>query len=114
MAVTAIWDIKGRVDQVIRYAANPEKTTGKGLEVMAALHAVEDVPLLVSYRSFLPIEKRGQDHSRPRLSGEFVLSDTGIGQTLPPQYEWWGPPHIRLPGPPSTCTFRRAIPWETR
>ncbi len=43
MAVTAIWDIKGRVDQVIRYAANPEKTTGKGLEVMAALHAVEDV-----------------------------------------------------------------------
>ena len=43
MAVTAIWDVKGRVDQVIRYATNPEKTTGKGLETMAALHAVEDV-----------------------------------------------------------------------
>ena len=43
MAVTAIWDIKGRVDQVIRYATNPEKTTGSGLEIMAAFHAVEDV-----------------------------------------------------------------------
>ena len=43
MAVTAIWDIKGRVDQVIRYATNPEKTTEKSREALAALHAVEDV-----------------------------------------------------------------------
>lgn len=43
MAVTAIWDIKGRVDQVIHYATNPEKTTEKGREAMAFLHAVEDV-----------------------------------------------------------------------
>ena len=27
MAVTSIWPIKGRVDQVINYARNPEKTT---------------------------------------------------------------------------------------
>ena len=27
MAVTAIWDIKGRVDKVINYVSNPEKTT---------------------------------------------------------------------------------------
>lgn len=25
MAVTAIWDIKGRVDKVINYVSNPEK-----------------------------------------------------------------------------------------
>lgn len=29
MAVTAIWDIKGRVDKVINYVSNPEKTTEK-------------------------------------------------------------------------------------
>ena len=27
MAVTSIWPIKGRVDRVINYARNPEKTT---------------------------------------------------------------------------------------
>ena len=27
MAVTSIWPIKGRVDKVINYARNPEKTT---------------------------------------------------------------------------------------
>lgn len=43
MAVTAIWDIKGRIYQVIRYATNPEKTTEKGLEMAVALHAVKDV-----------------------------------------------------------------------
>ena len=26
MATTAIWDIKGRLDKVVNYAKNPEKT----------------------------------------------------------------------------------------
>ncbi len=43
MAVTSIWPIKGRVDDVIRYAANPEKTTEKKAEKIAALHAVENI-----------------------------------------------------------------------
>ena len=43
MAVTSIWPIKGRVDDVIRYAANPEKTTEKRAGEIAALHAVDDV-----------------------------------------------------------------------
>jgi hypothetical protein len=30
MAVTSIWPIKGRVDKVINYARNPEKTTESG------------------------------------------------------------------------------------
>jgi len=36
MAVTAIWPIKGRVDKVIDYARNPEKTTEAGLPELAA------------------------------------------------------------------------------
>jgi len=43
MAVTSVWPIKGRVDDVIRYAANPEKTTEKRAGEIAALHAVDDV-----------------------------------------------------------------------
>ena len=43
MAVTAIWPIKGRVDKVIDYARNPEKTTEAGLPELAALHAVDNV-----------------------------------------------------------------------
>lgn len=43
MAVTSIWPIHGRVDKVIDYARNPEKTTEAGLPELASLHAVEDV-----------------------------------------------------------------------
>lgn len=43
MAVTAIWPIKGRVDKVIDYVRNPEKTTEAGLPELASLHAVDDV-----------------------------------------------------------------------
>ena len=43
MAVTAIWDIKGRVDKVINYVRNPSKVTEKAYENMAMLHSVEDV-----------------------------------------------------------------------
>lgn len=43
MAVTAIWPIKGRVDKVITYARNPEKTQDDHYEEQAALHAVEGV-----------------------------------------------------------------------
>ena len=43
MAVTSIWPIKGRVDRVINYARNPEKTTEASYEELASLHAVDDV-----------------------------------------------------------------------
>ena len=36
MAVTSIWPIKGRVEDVIKYAKNPEKTRGDNLERIAA------------------------------------------------------------------------------
>lgn len=43
MAVTSIWAIKGRVNDVIRYARNPEKTVEKNRDQLAALHAIGDV-----------------------------------------------------------------------
>lgn len=43
MAVTAIWPIKGRVDQVINYARNPEKTTQSGLSQQASMHVIHGV-----------------------------------------------------------------------
>ena len=41
MAVTAIWAIKGRVDSVLRYASDPDKTEHKAY--LASLHAIRDV-----------------------------------------------------------------------
>ena len=41
MAVTSIWPIKGRVDKVINYARNPEKTHDK--ESLSELHEIEGV-----------------------------------------------------------------------
>ena len=43
MAVTSMWPIKGRVDQVINYARNPEKTTEKSHDALAAFHAIDGV-----------------------------------------------------------------------
>ena len=43
MAVTSIWPIKGRVDIVINYAMNPEKTTEKSSAEVAALHQIDGV-----------------------------------------------------------------------
>lgn len=43
MAVTSIWPIKGRVDKVINYARNPEKTTEAARPEQAALHAIDSV-----------------------------------------------------------------------
>lgn len=43
MAVTSIWPVKGRVDKVVNYARNPEKTTARGLPDLAAMHMVDDV-----------------------------------------------------------------------
>lgn len=43
MAVTAIWDIKGRFDRVIDYAMNPEKTIEKNPQAVADFHAVDNV-----------------------------------------------------------------------
>lgn len=43
MAVTAIWDIHGRIDKVIAYAVNSEKTENKDYEIAASFHAVEGV-----------------------------------------------------------------------
>ncbi len=44
MATTKIWDIKGRVDSLINYAANPEKTVGNKYteKQIQALHDVMD------------------------------------------------------------------------
>ena len=41
MAVTSIWPIKGRVDKVINYARNPEKTRERSR--LSALHEIEGV-----------------------------------------------------------------------
>ena len=41
MATTKIWDIRGRVDKLIRYVVNPEKTAD--LEYTAAMHTIENV-----------------------------------------------------------------------
>ena len=43
MAVTAMWPVKGRVETVINYARNPEKTTESSLEYQAELHTINDV-----------------------------------------------------------------------
>ena len=43
MAVTSIWPIKGKVENVIQYAANPEKTTEETAQSVSSLHAVDDV-----------------------------------------------------------------------
>jgi hypothetical protein len=43
MAVTSIWPVKGRVDTVINYARNPEKTTEASYEELASLHAIDNV-----------------------------------------------------------------------
>ena len=43
MAVTAIWPIKGRIDGVINYARNPEKTTEKAMAEVMAMHALKNV-----------------------------------------------------------------------
>ena len=44
MATTKIWDIKGRVDTLINYAANPEKTEGNKYteRQIQALHDIMD------------------------------------------------------------------------
>ena len=43
MAVTSIWPIKGRVDGVINYAMNPEKTTELVPAKQLELHAIDGV-----------------------------------------------------------------------
>jgi hypothetical protein len=43
MAVTSIWPIKGRLDRVIDYAKNPEKTMEASYQELASLHAIDGV-----------------------------------------------------------------------
>ena len=43
MAVTSIWARSGRVDQLIDYARNPEKTNELSADSVAALHAIDGV-----------------------------------------------------------------------
>lgn len=43
MAVTSMWPIKGRVDKVINYARNPEKTVETVHNDLAQLHAIDGV-----------------------------------------------------------------------
>ena len=59
MAVTSIWPIKGRVDQVINYARNPEKTTEQVHGELATMHSIDGVVEYVAndmkteYRSYV-------------------------------------------------------------
>lgn len=43
MAVTSIWPVKSRLDHVINYARNPEKTRERSLVAQASLHAIDNV-----------------------------------------------------------------------
>ena len=43
MAVTAIWSIKGKVESVVQYTANPEKTWSGNYGQAAQFHALENV-----------------------------------------------------------------------
>lgn len=43
MAVTSIWPVKTRLDRVIKYVRNPEKTTEKSCQEMAEFHSIENV-----------------------------------------------------------------------
>ncbi len=43
MAVTSLWPIKGRLDKVINYARNPEKTSEESRDEVASLHTICDV-----------------------------------------------------------------------
>ena len=43
MAVTSIWPIKGRVDVILKYASNPEKTVESNYINQSELHAVDNV-----------------------------------------------------------------------
>lgn len=43
MAVTAIWDIRGRIDKVIAYAVNSEKTQNGDYNVAESFHVINDV-----------------------------------------------------------------------
>ena len=43
MAVTSIWPIKGRVDKVINYARNPDKTTEQQHSQLSDLHTIDGV-----------------------------------------------------------------------
>lgn len=43
MAVTSIWPIKGRVDKVINYARNPDKTTEQQHGQLSDLHTIDGV-----------------------------------------------------------------------
>ena len=42
MAVTSIRAVTSRVDRVLKYAANPEKTTEKASEEIALLHRIDN------------------------------------------------------------------------
>lgn len=43
MAVTSIWPVKSRVEHVIEYARNPQKTTEASRELTASLHQIDGV-----------------------------------------------------------------------
>ena len=43
MAVTSLWPIKNRLDKVIRYVENPEKTVESFYSENAAMHVIDGV-----------------------------------------------------------------------
>ena len=79
MAVTSIWPIKGRVDKVINYARNPEKTHDK--ERLSELHEIEGVveyaadEMKTEKRAYLlqldfRLRREGQDQGTGRCKGK--------------------------------------------
>lgn len=48
MAVTAIWSVKGKVESVMRYTANPEKTWSGNYGQAAQFHTLENVMMYTS------------------------------------------------------------------
>ena len=80
MAVTSIWPIKGRVDRVINYARNPEKTTEGSYEEQASLHAIDNV-----------VEYAADDMKTERRSYVSCLNcreDTAAAQFMETQRLW--------------------------
>ena len=50
MAVTSIWDVKGRVATVIKYVANPQKTSNTDYKEVASFHRiVNSVGTVIEY-----------------------------------------------------------------
>ena len=70
MATTKIWDIKGRVDTLINYAANPEKTDGKlySESEIKALHDVDEQAQEILDQFIKEAEKTAPDKATQQMA----------------------------------------------